>query len=346
MKKICILGAGSWGTAQAVVLSRNVTEVMLWGRIEDGIEDIERERENKRFLPGVFLPHNIIPSSDLEKSLYNAEMAVLAVPVQSIRSVLHQIRPLLDKKSLLVNTAKGLEIATGMRMSQVFMDVLGVDVKNRYTVLSGPSHAEEVGRDIPTAVTVAAYKKESAFQVQDLFMNDNFRVYTNPDVAGVELGGALKNIVALATGICEGLGYGDNTKAALMTRGLAEMIRMGTAMGGDIRTFNGLSGMGDLVVTCGSRHSRNHRAGLMLAQGCGTEETLKAIGMVVEGIHTTKVVHRIAAEMKIDMPICQACYRVLYENRPPGDEVAQLMKRDRKNEIEETALSIEAWQTE
>jgi len=294
-------------------------------------------------LPGVKLPNNVAVSEDVAESLKDSEMVVLAVPAQALRQVLERIKQYIPLNAPLVNTAKGLEISSGMRMSEVVSDVLGESAKARYTVLSGPSHAEEVGRCVPTAVTLAAYTREAAYRVQDIYMTKHFRVYTNPDVAGVEMGGALKNIVALATGICEGLGYGDNTRAALMTRGLAEMTRMGTALGGDIRTFNGLAGMGDLVVTCGSRHSRNHRAGLLIAQGCSMEDTLEQIGMVVEGIHTTRVIQRIAAEIGVEMPICEACYHVIYENASPVEEVNQLMIRNRKNEMEETVLNQEDW---
>jgi len=343
MEKVCVLGAGSWGTAQAVLLAGNVKQITIWGRNDDGIDDINHLRENQRFLPGVQLPDNVLASEDPAESLKDAEMVVMAVPAQAMREVLTQLKPYIPAEVPLVNTAKGLEIASGMRMSEVVLDVLGESHRARYTVLSGPSHAEEVGRYVPTAVTLAAFERESAFRVQDVYMTNRFRVYTNPDVAGVELGGALKNIVALATGICEGLGYGDNTRAALMTRGLAEMIRMGTALGGDLRTFNGLAGMGDLVVTCGSRHSRNHRAGQLIATGCTLDDTLQQIGMVVEGIHTTRVVHRLAQEIGVDMPICQACYHVIYDNGSPADEVNQLMIRSKKNEIEETVLNPEVW---
>lgn len=343
MNKVCILGAGSWGTAQAVLLAQNVAQVVIWGRPEDGIEEMNRQRQNQRFLPGVALPENIIASEDPAESLAGAELVVLAVPAQAMRQMLVRLGSFIPDDVPLVNTAKGLEIETGMRMSEVVLDVLGADNRSRYTVLSGPSHAEEVGRYIPTAVTLAAYEREAAFQVQNIYMTSRFRVYTNPDVAGVELGGALKNIVALATGICEGLGYGDNTRAALMTRGLAEMIRMGTAMGGDLRTFNGLSGVGDLIVTCGSQHSRNHRAGRLIASGCSLEQTLEQIGMAVEGIHTTRAVHRLAGEIGVDMPICQACYHVIHDKGSPASEVNQLMVRTKKNEIEEIVLHPENW---
>lgn len=343
MEKVTVLGVGSWGTAQSLVLSRNVPRVSLWGRPEDGVEKIKSAGKNQRFLPGIDIPGNVEITSDLDMALAEAQMVVLAVPAQAVRSVLTEIRSQLPRGSILVNTAKGLEIETGMRMSQVVEDLLGQEARQCYAVLSGPSHAEEVGKRIPTAVTVAAFKKQTAFSVQDVYMSPVFRVYTNPDVAGVELGGSLKNIVALATGMTSGLGYGDNTRAALLTRGLAEMIRMGAALGGDPRTFSGLSGMGDLVVTCGSPHSRNHRAGEMLGRGYSLQDTLQKVGMVVEGVHTTQAVYHLARQMKIDMPICAAVHRILYEGAGVRDEVDYLMKRRKKHEIEESAKNMTRW---
>jgi len=343
VKRVCILGAGSWGTALAVHLANNACQVTLWGRPEDGLDLIKSQRENQRFLPGVKLPIEVYPETDLEMAMGEIDMLLLSVPSQAVRPVLQSARNYLTPGVLIVNTAKGLEIASGLRMSQVMEELLGVPARSRFAVLSGPSHAEEVSRQVPTAVTVAAYNKDTAFAVQDIFMSNHFRVYTNPDVAGVELGGALKNIIALATGMVYGLGYGDNTAAALMTRGLTEMIRMGVAMGGDPRTFSGLSGIGDLVVTCGSRHSRNRRAGELLGQGLSLDETLQRIGMVVEGAHAIQVVHQLAAEMKIDMPITNACYRVLYAGQNPRDGVEELMKRNKKHEMEEIAAPNINW---
>ncbi len=343
MSKICILGAGSWGTAQALLLGSKGFQVRLWGRVEDGVESLQEEKENKRFLPGVILPDNIIATTDIALALEGADMVVMAVPSQSFREVLKKALPYLGISSCLVNTAKGLEINSGKRMSQVAEEILGRRGREQFAVLSGPSHAEEVARNIPTAVTVASYRKEIAFTVQDLYMTPSFRVYTNPDVAGVELGGALKNIIALGTGIAYGLGYGDNAQAALLTRGLHEIIRMGEAMGGEARTFAGLSGIGDLVVTCGSRHSRNRRAGVLIGQGYSLEDTLRQIAMVVEGTHSVKIVYRLARQLKIDMPICSACYNILYANRNPRDEVDRLMRRQRKHEIEEIVKRKKGW---
>ncbi|HWQ74346.1 MAG TPA: NAD(P)H-dependent glycerol-3-phosphate dehydrogenase [Syntrophomonas sp.] len=335
MRKICILGAGSWGTALAAHLANLGFSVILWGRPEDGIDLIRSQHENRRFLPGVVLPDNIYPETDAAAALKAAEAVVFSLPSQALRPVLEQVKPYIPEESYLVNTAKGLEISTGMRLSQVFYEIVGSACRDRFAVLSGPSHAEEVGRRLPTAVTVASCNQDTAFYIQDIFMDSNFRVYTNPDIAGVELGGALKNVIALATGVAYGLGYGDNTAAALLTRGLAEIIRMGAVMGGDPRTFSGLSGLGDLVVTCGSQHSRNRRAGQLIGQGKSLEETLETVGMVVEGVHTTRIAHRLATEMNIEMPLTRACYRILYEDQEPRREVEELMQRRRKHEVEE-----------
>lgn len=344
MNKVTVLGAGSWGTALAVLLSQNNYHIKLWGRPEDGVEYMRTQRENKKYLPGVVIPEQVEPLTDMAAAVEGASVVVLSIPAQPMRGVVEQLKPYLGPDVLLVNTAKGLEISSGgLRLSQVVEEVLGSDIRDRYAVLSGPSHAEEVAREIPTAVTAASYRGETAFAIQELFMSQRFRVYTNPDVAGVELGGALKNIIALSTGVVYGLGFGDNTVAALMTRGLAEMIRMGVAMGGDERTFSGLSGMGDLIVTCGSRYSRNRRAGELIGQGKSLEETLEAVGMVVEGAHTARVVHGLAAKMGIDMPITNACYKILYEDCNAREEVIHLMNRRRKHEIEENAMELFEW---
>jgi glycerol-3-phosphate dehydrogenase (NAD(P)+) len=343
MKKVCVLGAGSWGTAQAILLNKNLYDITIWGRPEDNIDDLKITRENKRFLPGVRIPDNIEITTDMVKAVTRASFIVLAVPSQAMRSVVEKLSKLINKDTYLINTAKGLEIETRMRMSQVVEDILGKEIKPRYAVLSGPSHAEEVAREVPTVVTVAAFCKDTAFYVQDLYMSPVFRVYTNPDVAGVELGGALKNILALTTGMADGLGYGDNTQAALITRGLAELIRLGEAMGGDPRTFSGLSGIGDLLVTCGSRHSRNRRAGFLIGQGYSLDDTLTEIGMVVEGVHTTRAIHRVSSEMNIEMPITNACYNILYKNESAKKAVNLLMQRRKKHEIEEIVNNIHDW---
>lgn len=335
MHPICILGAGSWGTAQTILLGSTGHNVTMWGREQDGIAQIKSVGENHRFLPGVAIPESVHITSDIHEAVESASIVILAVPAQTVRQVLISIAHILPADALIINTAKGLEIEKGMRMSQVTADVLGQDILERYAVLSGPSHAEEVARRIPTAVTAASINLKTAHRVQDLYMASWFRVYTNPDVAGVELGGSLKNIIAIAAGIIHGLGYGDNTQAALITRGLTEMTRLGLAMGGDFRTFSGLSGLGDLVVTCGSIHSRNRRIGKMIGQGLTMEEALDQIGMVVEGVYTSKIAHKLAESFQVDMPIARACYRILHEQVNPGDEVDRLMKRGKKHEIED-----------
>ncbi|MCX5780233.1 MAG: NAD(P)H-dependent glycerol-3-phosphate dehydrogenase [Firmicutes bacterium] len=343
MAKICVLGAGSWGTALAALLAKNDNEVVLWGRVEDGVELIAQQRQNNKYLPGITIPEAVTPMSDIAMAMEGAEWVVLSIPSQALRSVLEVAQRYLVPQQIIVNTAKGLEISSGMRMSQVTETVLGGAVRDRYAVLSGPSHAEEVAREIPTAVTVAACRQAVAAQVQDLFMSSNFRVYTNPDVAGVELGGSLKNIIALATGVAYGLGYGDNTMAALLTRGLTEIIRMGAALGGNPRTFSGLSGIGDLVVTCGSRHSRNRLAGELIGQGLSLEAALQKVGMAVEGAPTCRIVHKIAETRHIDMPITRACYQVLFENRDPREAVGNLMQRHKKHETEEIVDMSTGW---
>ncbi|NMC27089.1 MAG: NAD(P)H-dependent glycerol-3-phosphate dehydrogenase [Syntrophomonadaceae bacterium] len=335
MARVCILGSGSWGTALAVLLAKNGHQVLLWGRLEDGIESIAIQRENSRFLPVVTIPPGVTPLADMEAAIGEADWLILSLPSQALRPVLTKAGPYITPRHYIVNTAKGLEIDTGYRLSQVTEEVLGTWVRARYAVLSGPSHAEEVGRGVPTAVTAAACHHDIAEGVQDLFMAPVFRVYTNPDIAGVELGGALKNIIALSTGIAYGLGFGDNTMAALLTRGLAEMVRMGKKMGGNPRTFSGLSGLGDLVVTCGSRHSRNRRAGELIGQGQHPKAALDSIGMVVEGAYTCQIVDKIARESGIIMPITRACYQVLYEDRDPLEVVSNLMQRQKKYEMDE-----------
>lgn len=343
MNKLCILGAGSWGTAQSILLSKNEYKVVMWAGPGDDIDAMKLTRENERCLPGVKIPQGVLISSDMGEAVQGASAVILAVPSQVVREVSIQLQNYIKPEMLLINTAKGLEIRSGMRLSQVVEDVLGQSIRQRFAVLSGPSHAEEVARQMPTVVTAAAYTKETACKVQDIFMSPVFRVYTNPDVPGVELGGALKNVIALATGIVQGLEYGDNITAALMTRGLAEMTRMGSAMGGDPRTFTGLSGMGDLVVTCCSRHSRNRRAGELIGQGYSLEDCLNTVGMVVEGAHTARVLYHLAQDMNVDMPITRASYDILYNHIPPRKAVEGLMGRRKKHEIEEIVHDAGVW---
>lgn len=342
-KKIAVLGAGSWGTALAGLLGSKDYSVYLWGRPEDGVLEIEKYRENRRYLPGVILPETVSLTIDIREAVTGASVVVISVPSQAVREVTLNCKPWLGRRAVIVNTAKGLELGTHLRMSQVVAEILGENKSDRYAVLSGPSHAEEVGQGMPTAVVSASRCKRTAFLVQEVFMSSNFRVYTNPDVAGVELGGALKNIIALASGIAEGLGFGDNTKAALLTRGLSEIARMGAAMGARTQTFAGLSGIGDLVVTCNSRHSRNRRAGILIGQGKKLKEALEEVGMVVEGVTTTRAAYELARRIKVTMPITRATYEVLFRNKDPLEAVSELMRRRRKHEIEEIVKITEGW---
>lgn len=337
---VAVLGAGSWGTALALLLHRKGHGVKLWTRSEEQYQEIIETRQNAKYLPDISLPDSLEICTDIEEAVSSAEVILTVVPSQSVRSVLKLAAPYIDKDSIVVNAAKGLEQNTHLRMSQVVSEELP---NNPYAILSGPSHAEEVCRDMPTTVAVASCKRNVAEKIQDIFITPNFRVYTNPDVAGVELGGALKNVIAFGAGISDGLGFGDNAKAALMTRGIREIARLGNAVGANIATFAGLSGIGDLIVTCTSMHSRNRRAGILIGQGNNLEDTLKKIGMVVEGITTTKVAYELACKYEIEMPITREIYNILYCGRNAKDAVTNLMTRSRTHEIEEIvdANSIE-----
>ncbi|MGL4913745.1 MAG: NAD(P)H-dependent glycerol-3-phosphate dehydrogenase [Romboutsia sp.] len=332
MEKVCILGAGSWGSALGLVLAKKGYEVNMWTLNEEQAKKINRTKENIDYLPGVLFPNNITLTTSMEEAVQNSKIIVLAVPSQAIRSVSKQIKPFVKDNQILVDVAKGLEKGTGLRLSEVCEQELP---NNPYVTLSGPSHAEEVAKDIPTTVVVASSDIEIAQTVQDIFMSPKFRVYTNPDIVGVELGGALKNIIAFGAGICDGLGYGDNAKAALMTRGIHEIGKLGSAMGANSSTFSGLSGIGDLIVTCTSMHSRNRRAGILIGQGKSLEETLKEVKMVVEGITATEVAHEVAKELNIDMPITNAIYSVLHNGDNPNEVVTELMMRNKTHEMEE-----------
>lgn len=270
MEKVCILGAGSWGSALGLVLAKKGYEVSMWTLSQEQADKINKTKENIDYLPGVLFPNNITLTTSLEEAVLNSKIIVLAVPSQAIRSVSSNLKPFVKDEQIIVDVAKGLERGTGLRLSEVVAEELP---NNPYVTLSGPSHAEEVARDIPTTVVVASENIEVAQIVQDMFMTPKFRVYTNPDIVGVELGGALKNIIAFGAGICDGLGYGDNAKAALMTRGIREIGRLGVKMGANLSTFSGLSGIGDLIVTCTSMHSRNRRAGILIGQGKSFLET-------------------------------------------------------------------------
>ena len=329
-----VIGAGSWGTTLALLLHKRGCRVSLWGRPEDNMADLDRLRENQRFLPGVKIPEQITVTDNETEAVAGAEAVIFAVPAQAFREVVERFRNHLSTSQLLVSAAKGIEQGTTLRMSQVLKEVLPADFWGRIAVLSGPSHAEEVARDIPTAVVAAAESNSVAAEAQDLFMTSRFRVYTNTDLVGVELGGALKNVIALGAGISDGLGYGDNTRAALITRGLAEIRRLGVALGAKELTFYGLSGLGDLVVTCNSMHSRNRRAGILLGQGMPLPEVLQRIGMVVEGVYTAAAAAALARKGGVEMPITFQVCEVLFNMLPPRQGVDNLMLRSPTREVE------------
>jgi Glycerol-3-phosphate dehydrogenase len=333
-RSVAVLGAGSWGTALAMVLADNGHHVTLWGRNAETVDEINARHTNRRYLPGAVLPAGVMATTDLASAVSAADAVVVVTPSHAVREVVRRAAPHLSDGTLVVHAAKGLETDTLKRMSEVIGEELPASLGRRVAVLSGPSHAEEVCRKSPTTVVVAAEDPAVAQEAQDLFINTYFRVYTNPDVTGVELGGALKNIIALGAGLSDGLGYGDNAKAALITRGLAEIGRLGYRMGANPLTFAGLAGVGDLVVTCTSRHSRNWRAGYQLGQGASLEDVLARMGMVVEGVRTTKAAYRLAARYGVEMPITQQLYAVLFEGKPPKQAVEELMGRDRTREWE------------
>ena len=330
--KITVVGSGGWGTALAIHLCKNGHEVTLWSHNPEKAASMTSTRVNP-MLPGAILPPELVCSGD-PASVRGRDMVVLASPSFPFRGVCQTIAPHLDPQSLLVSVTKGIEPETLLRMSQVAGEVTGHTV----AVLSGPSHAEEVARGIPTGCVAACGDKAAAELVQDAFMSDRFRVYVNPDVVGVELGGALKNVIALCAGISDGLGFGDNTKAMLMTRGLTETARLGLALGARRETFTGLAGVGDLIVTCTSMHSRNHRAGILIGQGVEPQEAVRQIGAVVEGFYAAKTARELAHKHGVEMPITEAAYSVLYEGMAPAEAMQQLMTRDRKQETEDSWL--------
>lgn len=328
---IAVIGAGSWGTALAVLLAKNGHKVNLWVYEKEDYQSIVKKRENSRYLPGVPIPSNIDIYSDLKQAVQDRNLILMAVPTQVVRENARNISHYIGKNPIIINAAKGLEEKTYKRLSQV----IGEEIPHaRIVALSGPSHAEEVGQDIPTTVVCSSEDMAAAQEVQDLFMNPSFRVYTNPDLIGVETGGALKNIIALAAGISDGLGYGDNTKAALMTRGVYEIAKLGQALGASVLTFAGLTGIGDLIVTCTSMHSRNRRAGILIGQGKPMEQALSEIGMVVEGATTCKAAYELSQSLNVEMPITEQLYRILYEGKDAASAVAELMLRDKTHESE------------
>lgn len=337
MASIGVIGAGSWGTALAVLLCGNGHEVTLWSIIEDEVHTLQTKRENPDKLPGVKLPEKIEVTSDLEKAVSGKQVLVLAVPSPYVRSTAHTMKPYVAEGQIIVNVAKGIEEDSLKTLSQVIEEEIPQAL---VAVMSGPSHAEEVGRGIPTTIVVGAHDRKIAEYLQGIFMNEVFRVYTSPDVLGIELGAALKNVVALAAGIADGLGYGDNTKAALITRGIAEIARLGTAMGGKVETFSGLSGIGDLIVTCASMHSRNRRAGILIGKGYSYEEAMKEVKMVVEGVYSAKAAVQLAEKCGVQLPIIEQVNAVLFEGKRADEAVKDLMLRDKK--IENSDIPWEA----
>ncbi len=335
--KVIVFGAGGWGTALAATLSDNHEQVYLYARNPALAIAMRQERVNSRYLPGVVLPDAVCITSDLPQAMNDAALLVIATPSHGVRDAARLFSNLLPENCSVVSATKGLEIDSGLRMSE------GVAQENpslsgRLAVLSGPNHAEEVGRKIPSASVVACTDRSLAEWVQDALMTNYFRIYTNDDMAGVELAGALKNIIALAAGIADGLGFGDNTKAALMTRGLAEIARLGVACGADMATFSGLAGVGDLIATCTSPHSRNRRAGLKLARGVSIEEIQAESGMVVEGVRATAAAWSLSRARGVEMPITSALYEVLYNRLSARAAVVDLMARGKKHEVEEVAF--------
>lgn len=330
---LAVIGAGSWGTALAMVLADNGHVVRLWSHNEVQVKEINEWHSNKKYLPDVILPENIIGYAELSEALAGIEKIILAVPTKAIREVIRKISVIQKTPLTIVHVSKGIEPDTLLRISEVIKKEMPEELLEDIVVLSGPSHAEEVSLRHPTTVTVSSENMEAAEKIQDLFINQNFRVYTNPDIVGVEIGGALKNIIALAAGIADGLGYGDNAKAALITRGLAEIARLGTKMGANPLTFSGLTGIGDLIVTCTSVHSRNWRAGNLLGKGHSLDDVLTNMGMVVEGVRTTKAAYQLAEKYQVSMPITNALYNVLFKGFNPKEAVDSLMARGKTNEM-------------
>ena len=329
--KVTVLGAGSWGTTLALILESNGHKVTCWSFDTGDIRDINNARENKKFLPGVLLPESLVFTSDLQAAIADTEVIVIVIPSHAVRDVVSKIAAKVSSNVIWVTAAKGIENKTYLRMSQVITEVCSAGADD-VAVLSGPSHAEEVSRRVPTAIVAGSVNKGTARKVQDLFMTPYFRVYANLDIAGVEFGGALKNIIALAAGICDGAGFGDNTKAALMTRGLVEMNRLGVKLGANSDTFAGLSGMGDLIVTCMSRHSRNRYVGEQIGKGRTLQDILDEMVMVAEGVKTTQSVFGLAKKEKVEMPITVQVYKTLFENKSPVKAMQDLMTRASKIE--------------
>lgn len=328
--KVAFLGGGSFGTALSIMLAKKGTKVKVWDRNKSVVDDINIKKENIKYLHGAVIPIGVEASENMEKVIKDSDYIVISVPSHVVRTISREVAKFINKDQIVISIAKGIEEKTGKRLSQVIKEELPL---NHIVILSGPSHAEEVAQDIPTTVVAASEDIKFAENVQDLFMTNKFRVYTNDDLIGVEIGGAVKNIIALAAGISDGVGYGDNTKAALMTRGMSEIIRIGLALGGRRETFSGLTGIGDLIVTCTSMHSRNRRAGILIGKGTTPKEATEQIGMVVEGIKACRAFYDLKEKLGVSMPITDVLYKVLFEDKDVKYGVYELMTRDKKEEV-------------
>lgn len=337
MAKISIISAGSWGTALALLLYNNGHQVTVCSENEEEIRMLQEKREHLTKLPGVPLPEKMEFTTDMERALSDRDLLVMAKASPYVRSTSRRIAPLIREGQLIVNVAKGIEADTLMTMSDIISEEIPLA---NVAVLSGPSHAEEVGRGLPTTIVTGAGDRDTALYVQNIFMNPVFRVYTSPDILGIELGSSLKNVIALAAGIADGLGYGDNTKAALITRGIAEITRLGIAMGARAETFYGLSGIGDLIVTCASVHSRNRKAGYLIGKGYTMQEAMDEVKMIVEGVHSARAGLELSEKYGIETPIIQAVGEVLFDDKSPRLAVDELMQRVKKDE-----LAPELWET-
>lgn len=332
MARVGIIGAGSWGTALSVVLCDNGHEVTLWSVLEDEIKMLKECHEQKEKLPGVKLSEDMVFTTDLEKAVFGMDILVLAVPSPFTRSTAKSMSGFVRQNQIIVSVAKGIEEKTLMPLTDIIEEEIpAADV----AVMCGPSHAEEVGRRLPTTLVAGAKTKKTAEYVQSVFMNEVFRVYTSPDMLGMELGGALKNVIALAAGMTDGLGLGDNTKAALITRGITEIGRLALAMGAKLETISGLTGIGDLIVTCASKHSRNRKAGMLIGQGMTMQQAMDEVKMVVEGVYSAKAAIALGRKYQVDLPIIEQVNAVLFENRPAKEAVTELMIRDKKPENDE-----------
>lgn len=331
MTKVTFIGGGSFGTALSIALARKENiNITIWDRSKEVIDDINLNHKNSKYLKDIDLSDRIKGENDIEIAVKNADYVVLSLPSHVIRQYCSKISKLVNKNTIIISIAKGLEQGTLKTMSEIIEEEMP---DNHVVILSGPSHAEEVSIGIPTAIVASSKDNRVAEKVQDIFMDEKLRIYTNNDIIGVELGGAVKNIIALAAGILDGAGYGDNAKAALMTRGMSEIIRIGVKLGGNPKTFYGLTGMGDLIVTCTSMHSRNRRAGILIGKGYSMEEACTEVNMVVEGVKACKAIYELKERIGVAMPITEALYDVLYRSKDVKDVILELMTRDKKDEI-------------